>query len=263
MPEPQARARWGCWSTLSSYLRFLPSRVTLVVELLVSLGTEMMPARSMARGERRVGRGSMWTGWLETKMEYQYAVPWRGLTRRNQTGACDNRVWTTCEGSLGWEKTSPRSWRSYWGTAWMGRGNDPAGREARRTMSRHLQSTRGSLDGKLPRCARSVQAIRWKSRSRAKARPRSRQATARRKRDEESGGASEQDDRAVGGAKKQKYGRQSSFWRWASQLGGGGDDRVGGRVWRGQQRRRVGAVKLQCRCLACGRRERASREVVK
>jgi len=32
-PEPQARARMGCWRTLSSYLRFLPSRVVRVVKL--------------------------------------------------------------------------------------------------------------------------------------------------------------------------------------------------------------------------------------
>jgi hypothetical protein len=32
-PEPQARARRGCWRTLSSYFRFLLSRVVRVVKL--------------------------------------------------------------------------------------------------------------------------------------------------------------------------------------------------------------------------------------
>jgi hypothetical protein len=32
-PEPQARARKGCWRTLSSYFRFLLSRVVRVVKL--------------------------------------------------------------------------------------------------------------------------------------------------------------------------------------------------------------------------------------
>ena len=59
-PEPHARARMGCWSTLSSYLRFFPSRVVRVVKLCVSLGTTVkLGLCSMTGYKARLELGSV------------------------------------------------------------------------------------------------------------------------------------------------------------------------------------------------------------
>ena len=50
----------GCWSTLSSYLRFLPSRVVRVVKLCVSLGTTVkLGLCSMTGYKARLELGSV------------------------------------------------------------------------------------------------------------------------------------------------------------------------------------------------------------
>ena len=87
-PEPQARARTGCWRTLSSYLRVLHSRVVRVVKLRVSLGTGMLMLLlcSMA------GRWARWTAScvvavVETRVRYQYC---ESEARQDMRGRCQS-----------------------------------------------------------------------------------------------------------------------------------------------------------------------------
>ena len=78
-PEPQARARTGCWRTLSSYLRFLPSRVVRVVKLWVSLGTGTLMLLLCSMTGRWARRTASCVLMVSTTVMYQH---WESRYRR-------------------------------------------------------------------------------------------------------------------------------------------------------------------------------------